>query len=877
MERLLRALAEASAGRPGVVLVKGEAGIGKSRLIVESLGQPARPAGLLVLTGRCVEVAGADLPYAPFAAAIRDLVRQVGIEAVRGLSGPAMGALSVLIPALAEGDPPDGSASRASILDAVTAVLTRLAGQRPVVLVVEDLHWSDASTRDLLGYLARTLTDERLLIVVTLRDEGAWDPALTRFVAELLRVSHVDQVTLSPLDPEQVSAQAADIAGRPLAADHVTRLVELSDGLPFLVEELLAAEPEWTERVPERARQIVLARLIGLSGQTRRLIEAASLADAELTDELLRTVMADTDIAVDDALHAAIDAAVLVVDEVRDGYRFRHALLRAAVAQAMLPGERRAWHRRWAEALELEPRFVDPLQAAVAAAHHWQESGDPDRALVTTLNAAEACRHRSAYTEQAALMQRALALWDRATKPEALTGRVRAQLVDDTETALGGALATDERIELLEAELRRADLATSPVRRANLRLQLIMARREQGGASETADMDELINIVSASPPDRDKVRALQELTWFFNWTDPDKAKGFIAEAVSTAEATGDSQFILAAKVDRAGHRTFVGEQDQAWLEFVDLMPHLDLMDPVRAGLAQQGMVAATFDLGRLQESAALSEASMQRLGSPESAPGAWAAIAACYTHALVGLGRWERASEVVDGALRVPVVVRQPGYRTWLNSWKGLLAVWRGDIDTAEFVAADTEAIFGTTGFEEWTGVVWLRGELAAATHEPLQVREALAPVWSRPELATLSETVVWYSSSPRGPRPTLRPQRAPYATITRWRLLPEQWISCVLSPTRSTTQAQSVRPAGHTFWPSCQDGPVAPTRRRGARLSTPGRPSAFRMSKAGHTYAWPNYTPNATIMPRPRKKPGSQPPSPNTSARSSLPPRPSL
>ena len=483
LERLLRALAEASAGRPGVVLVKGEAGIGKSRLIIESLGQPARPEGLLVLTGRCVEVAGADLPYAPFAAAIRDLIRQVGIEAVRGLSGPAMGALSMLIPALAEGDPPDGSASQVSILDAVTAVLTRLAGQRPVVLVVEDLHWSDASTRDLLGYLARTLTDERLLIVVTLRDEGAWDPALTRFVAELLRVPCVDQVTLSPLDPEQVSAQAADIAGRPLAADHVTRLVELSDGLPFLVEELLAAEPEWTERVPERARQIVLARLIGLSGQTRRLIEAASLADAELTDELLRTVMADTDISVDDVLHAAIDATVLVVDEVRDGYRFRHALLRAAVAQAMLPANAApgiaAGPRRLSRCPALSTLSKPPSRLRIIGRNPVTPTGR----WSPTLNAAEACRLRSAYTEQAALMQRALALWDRATNPESLTRRVRAQLVDDTETALGGALATDERIELLEAELRRADSATSPVRRANLRMQLIMARREKGEAA----------------------------------------------------------------------------------------------------------------------------------------------------------------------------------------------------------------------------------------------------------------------------------------------------------------------------------------------------------------------------------------------------------
>ena len=173
------------------------------------------------------------------------------------------------------------------------------------------------------------------------------------------------------------------------------------------------------------------------------------------------------------------------------------------------------------------------------------------------------------------------------------------------------------------------------------------------------------------------------------------------------------------------------------------MPHLDLMDPVRAGLAQQGIVAATFDLGRLEESAALSEASLQRLGSPESAPGAWAAIAACYTHALVGLGRWERASELVDGALRVPAVIRQPGYRTWLNSWKGLLAVWRGDIDTAESVAADTDAIFGTTGFEEWTVWFGFAANWPQQPTNPFKFATPLAGV-DPTELVTLSETVVW-------------------------------------------------------------------------------------------------------------------------------------
>jgi DNA-binding CsgD family transcriptional regulator len=722
--RLRQAAEHVWAGHPTIVMVQGQAGVGKSRLVSEWMSDES-VEGLIALIGHCVEVAGTELPYAPFVSAMRDLSRQIGLEAVRGLGGPAQSMMTGLLPALGE-QPPD-QPSRAALLDAVATVLSRLADQRPVALVLEDLHWSDASTRDLLSYLARSLTNQRLLILVTLRDEADWKPDLRAFMAELLRLPQIELVPLAALTAPDVAAQAADISGHPIPADRIAWLVKFSDGVPFLVEELLAADPQSEAEVPDRTRNVVLARLAGLSSDVRRVIDAAALAEAELSDHLLREVVGHTDVDVDAALHAAVDKAVLLIDLSRDGYRFRHALVRAAVGEVMLPGERRAWHRRWAEALERSGGGLEALQAAVVTAHHWHYAGDTNRALVAGIRAARECHRRSAYTEEALLLRRALGLWDRSADPETLTSLTHDGLVDDAYDAMVAGSAWADLAMMLTEQLRLSQPARDPSRHVLLSLRLTHVRSRLDGHLTPVDgIESMIDSVRAAPPTRDKVVAFQELASHLEDTSPLTAQRVLEEALTSARALGDPALIAGIRVDLALLRSAGGDYLGAVQELEAMQSQLDLLDPVRIGLAQQCRVLDLYMLGRLDEAISTAETALAAI-APSNAPFAWCAISAANVRALVASGQWDEVPRVLDGMRETPAFAQVPHIRTWLESLAGLLSVWRGQQGSGEPPHQ--------TGDIVWCEPLRLRAETAIAQRDPLAVRDMLRQVWARPDL----------------------------------------------------------------------------------------------------------------------------------------------
>jgi DNA-binding CsgD family transcriptional regulator len=738
MERLRAAMELATSGTPTVVLVQGEAGVGKSRLVAEWSAQ-SEGAGLL-LTGRCFEVAGAELAFAPFAAALQDLVRQLGLPVVREIAGPATASLATLVPSLGGDADGDRRTTQASLFHAVGVLLRGLADREPVRLLIEDIHWADSATRDLLAYLTHTLTDEPVLIVMTMRDQADWPPELAPFVAELLRLSNVHQVILDSLSATEVSAQASDILGRPLEAEYLEKLVTLSDGLPFLVEELLASVPLDRNHVPDRPRQIVLARLAGLSGEVRRLIDAASLADAELTDNLLRAVLEGTAVHPNEALRTATAAGVLVVDPDRTGYRFRHALVRAAVADALLPGERQAWHRRWAEAIQAAPDELDRLQAMISIAHHWMRAGDAELALRSAFAAAGACQSSSAYAEQTMMLCRALELWDRVPEAEALVGTSRKRLVDDIEAACVIASMWDRRETTLLAELEREEVQTDPLRATLLQLGLAASREWQGRPQPFVDVDSAVDLARTAPVSRDKVRALLELCWVLASTEPARAATLMADAITAAEAVADPHLVLAARVDRTFQLLFAGDHQAALDATRELVPHLEEMDPLRAMLVQQALASLLSIDGQLQEAVDVA-ANMRRGATPWTAPQAWAQIAYAAAFSLVGLGRWAEADNVLQEARERTVHV--PFSQGWLDSLRGLLAVWRGDVDWAAQLASTIDSMEGAVA-TSWDVAAWLRAEVAASTGQGVDVRQLLEPIWTKPDLRAHSDIIPW-------------------------------------------------------------------------------------------------------------------------------------
>ena len=354
--RLREALAAAEAGTATAVLVGGEAGIGKTRLITEFVA--SMPSSVRVLQGGCVPLTDGLLPYGPV------------IELLRALEQP----LDLLAPTTAAAD-------QYRVFAALSALLDRLAAETTLVVVLEDLHWADPSTRALLAYLVHGRTaPARLLLIGSYRsDELTGRHPLRALLSELDR-DGVTRIELGRLGPDETAAQIAGVLDS--TVDHLLaeRLHARCDGNPFLVEELLAAGPD-TDPLPAGTRDILLRRVRRLSTVDQAGLLAIAVAGRRADHALLARVLCLDADALADRLRPAVDEQLLVVDG--DGYAFRHALVAEALLAEALPGERVRLHRAYAEALarRRDTGGDDATWAATAAeiAYHWDGAGEPAR------------------------------------------------------------------------------------------------------------------------------------------------------------------------------------------------------------------------------------------------------------------------------------------------------------------------------------------------------------------------------------------------------------------------------------------------------------------------------------------------------------------
>lgn len=428
------AVVSARAAEPRCVLVTGEAGIGKSRLVREALD------GLddaLVIAGHGADMSTGEIPFGVLADTLRDLVHRCGADA---LTHGEREALAPLLPGAATG--PAG-VDRVRLLSAFVDVLERLASQRLLVWVVEDLHWADAATRDVVNLAVRTLRGS-LLLVATVRTDDPdrtveADAELTAYVAGLARAPGCEVLVLGRLTRVQVREQLSALIGARASAHTASRIEQLSDGIPFVVEELAAAAGR---SELSTAGNVASGRLVGLSPDARRLVDAAAIGDGHLRTSLLEEVVDATADELDASLLEAVRAGILVSDATSDQVGFRHALLRDATDRAMGPGARRSWHRRWAEVLEASPGVLAADPCALAIAEHWHQARDVRRSLQAALAAQPAAERIASVAQQAQLYRRVLEGWSRIDQPEVLSGWTLRQLVAEALTVCSqGALA----------------------------------------------------------------------------------------------------------------------------------------------------------------------------------------------------------------------------------------------------------------------------------------------------------------------------------------------------------------------------------------------------------------------------------------------------
>ena len=439
LAELEAALADAADGRPSLAFVAGESGVGKTRLLGE-FTRRARAEGTLVLAGDCVDFGGeSELPYLPLVAALRPLARAGDTaltEAVREDVAPLLPGLGAPAP-----DPrstADGG-SQARLFEGLLSLLDALGQERPVLLVIEDLHWADRSTRAALAFLGRSLTGERVLVVASYRpDELLRSHPLRSLLAELELAARARRVALAPLTRDELAAQLTDILGAPPADDLLERLWTRSGGNPLFGEELLAAGLDGRGAAPETLRDALMLRVQRLSDTAQELLGLVAVGQL-LDHPLLEEASGLDPRALRDALREAIDGHILVVQD--DGsYRFRHALPREVVEDDLLPGERSELHLTLARALERRLDESSDAQIAAAVAHHFGASADRPAALAAAVRAASAAERVHAHGEAAALLERALDLWDRVPDAEARAGADRVAVLAraaDAASALG--------------------------------------------------------------------------------------------------------------------------------------------------------------------------------------------------------------------------------------------------------------------------------------------------------------------------------------------------------------------------------------------------------------------------------------------------------
>jgi DNA-binding SARP family transcriptional activator/DNA-binding GntR family transcriptional regulator len=425
LHRLERAFEAATAGRGTTALVTGPAGIGKTRL-VEQLTERARGDGATVLSGRCIDLVGAGLPYLPLVEALRPLCGSPWLDGLRG----ELRELPRLHPDLhpdflgctahPAGDPAE---SRARLFAEVLAILEHLSHGAPLVLVLEDLHWADGSTLDLFAYLAHAIQERRILVVGTYRSDALHpEHEVHRLGVGLRRERSTVAVEVGPLGDEDLEAIVAASTDDELSAELTAAVCTRSEGNPFFAAELAAAAARGEHELPPALNDLLVAAVARLGADTRSLLRVIAAAGRDVPSALLTAVMALPEPAIPEALRQAVEHHVLVADRARGSFRFRHALLAEAVYATLLPGEREEVHARLASALADDPSLAASRAINGELAQHWVAARRPVPALAASLEAARDAQAMSSLDVALRHLEQVLVLWDDVPTAEDLAG-----------------------------------------------------------------------------------------------------------------------------------------------------------------------------------------------------------------------------------------------------------------------------------------------------------------------------------------------------------------------------------------------------------------------------------------------------------------------
>ncbi len=767
MAALQAALETVRRGDPAAMLVGGEAGMGKTRLIGEFTAV-AREAGARVLTGACLELGADGLPFSPFTAMLRDFVRESDAGEIASLlsgSGRAARELARLLPEFAirreagdDGQPAvsaladDGRTSirtageaRAQLFEGFLTLLERLAAQRPVVLIVEDAHWADRSSRDLLAFLIGYQRALRgVLIVVTFRsDELHRTHPLRPLLAELARVEWVERHELPRLTRGQAEELATAILGTSPDRALADSIFQRAEGNPLFTEELLLCAGQ-CDAVPDTLADLLLQAVRRLPEDSQDVLRIASAGSGLTSDALLAQVTGLGAAELAAAIRPAVAANVLVAHA--DGYGFRHALIQEAVHADLLPGEHSAVHTRFAQAIEAEPGLVSRGRAEIEKSHHWYSAHNTTGALVSAWHAAVQTSNRMAHAERLMLLDRVLELWEQVPNAAALIGADRVRVLQEAASAADDAGELQRGLAIAELALTLVDEATDPLRYALLLERRSSFRSNLGMGARVADLRRALGLVPASLSTQARTQLLLSAA---RCTDNDpEFRDWAEEALEYARENGDpdaeGHALASLAMMEAGASQMAGPGSKPLELLAEAAQVLERTDAfhrsLKLAILESHLLCGAGEFEQAAQAAQEGIVDAERHGLARTG-GAFLAINVA--EPLFHLGRWDEAAEVAERALDL---APPPLTRAALWLILGWLAAARGDLETALRRAASARAVLSGAVYEDQYHLPLATFDIAItlATQGPVQATDLAAELITRYDLQKSSPRWVW-------------------------------------------------------------------------------------------------------------------------------------
>jgi DNA-binding CsgD family transcriptional regulator/tetratricopeptide (TPR) repeat protein len=498
-------------GSAGALVIRGDAGAGKTRLVGE-LQAGAHETPIRVLVGGCVALGEEPLRHASLIELLRNAQR-------RDIAGAGAG------------DEHLAGLATEQMLERLLALVDQVETDAPVVLVFEDLHWADRGTCEILTVLTRHVADRPVGLVLTCREEMRRDHPVRGFLSELLRNDTVTPVAVPPLTTAEV-ARLVEVLRGDADARVVAQVFERSAGNPLIIEELCARGDDASTAGEGPVRDILLARFWQLSADARELVRAVAVARAAVEQPMLSEVLApDLDAkAFALALREAVDLRVLAMHD--DVVTMRHVLMAEAVYDEMLAVERVEMHRRWAETLSDAP--------AALVAHHWYEAGEHERAFDASLAAAREATGALAFDAAHRHYIQVLSLYNRIADAPARAGAARWEIVLQTAETANWAGVPSAGVAVIDAALEtpaiRADPATTSVL-LERRAWFLLRQGANDEARTAYDAALAVLPADADPSTRARVLAGSVRAWE-RAGDFARARALAEEAVAVAVAAG---------------------------------------------------------------------------------------------------------------------------------------------------------------------------------------------------------------------------------------------------------------------------------------------------------------------------------------------------